>query len=149
MSKPANLDYKFFYSIMQQYQSMYGKDAKVDLLPEFYLNPNDTLEEAAKKIFSHINLVGEEVIVNIPVRTVMTDMSGKTILEYLDVNTEMTYGRVIASEPDPSNGCTVRYNTQVGTTLETRFLPKDIIAWGHEDVKRYKPNCWNCDAEGN
>ena len=128
---------------------MYGKDTKVDALPAIYLTPNNTLEEAAKEIFSRINLIGEEVIVNIPVRTAMTDMSGRTILEFLTVKTEMTYGRVIASEPDPSDGCVVRYNTQVGTTAETKFLPKDIIAWGHEDVKRYKPNCWNCDAEGN
>lgn len=148
MNKPGNLDYKFFYLILQQYQTMYGKDTKVDSLPRIYLDPNNTLEEAAKEIFSRINLVGEEVIVNIPVRTAMTDMSGRT-LQFLDVDTEMTYGRVIASETNPSNGCTVQYRTQVGTVVETQFLPKDIIAWGYDDVKRYKPNCWNCDAEDN
>ena len=139
MRKPTNADYKFFYKIMEQYSHEYGPEATIDTLPEFMLDPRDSIEEALHKVSLRIDLLGEPVCVNVPVRTVMMDMNCQTVLETLRTTTEMTYGHVIKAEGD---SYTVQYKTPTGVYLETIFPKKDIIAFG-EHAKELRLHTWN------
>ena len=139
--KPASRDYEFFYEILKQYQKFYGTEIKVDELPEFYLDPRDTLIEAAKKIRKHINLLGKYVIIDMAVQTAIVTVGGNEVLEVLASDLMMTFGRVIGWNENDEN-CVVQYQTKTGKLLDIMVPVKDVIAFGQDAINGID-DTWN------
>jgi len=139
--KPASNDYEFFYDILKHYQKFYGKDKKISELPEFYLDPRDTIQEATNKMRKHINLLLKYVIIDMAVQTAIVTVGGNEILEILGSDLMMTFGRVTSWNENDEN-CVVQYKTQTGKLLDIMVPVKDIIAFG-QDAIDYIDDTWN------